>query len=82
MTFSADGPLPIAWIQCIQKLRHHTMERHQNTHGVAYQTARTDLLGLVDKGIMRKVKKGKVFYFILEDDARNRLLTNERPERS
>ena len=38
---------------------------HKNYHGVAYQTARTDLLQLADANIMDKIKVGKEFYFSL-----------------
>ncbi|MBI5214042.1 MAG: Fic family protein, partial [Nitrospirae bacterium] len=40
-----------------------TIETHANVHGVTYQTARTDLLGLRDMGILEMRKEGKKFIF-------------------
>jgi len=42
----------------------YTIESHRRSHNVVYQTARTDLLSLVDKNLLlqRKVGKGYVFY--------------------
>lgn len=40
-----------------------TIQGHQNITGVAYQTARTDLLDLVAKGLLVQVKRGKQFVF-------------------
>ena len=40
-----------------------TIESHQNSHRVAYQTARTDLLDLADRGLMVKRKVGKTWVF-------------------
>lgn len=39
------------------------VERHRNRHGVAYETARSDLFGLVDAGALRKLKRGNKFLF-------------------
>jgi Fic family protein len=36
----------------------------QRMYGVVYQTARTDLFDLANKGFLKKIKKGKAFYFI------------------
>ena len=48
-------------------LRHrqqrYTIEEHKNSHGVVYQTARTDLLNLVERGVMESRKVGKTWYF-------------------
>jgi Fic family protein len=48
-------------------LRHgqqrYTIEEHKNSHGVAYQTARTDLLDLVERGVMESRKVGKTWHF-------------------
>jgi len=40
-----------------------TIEVHSNVHGVTYQTARTDLLGLKDMGLLDMRKEGKKFVF-------------------
>ena len=42
----------------------YSIEHHRNTHGIAYQTARTDLLNLVKKGFFEQIHQGKVFYFV------------------
>jgi Fic family protein len=48
-------------------LRHpdaqYDIRQHQSKYDVVYQTARTDLLGLVEKGLLRKRKSGRRFYF-------------------
>lgn len=48
-------------------LRHpqyqYTIEAHQSSHGVAYQTARTDLLDMEHKGLLRSSKLHKKFIF-------------------
>ena len=41
----------------------YTIETHSNVHGVTYQTARTDLLGLKDMGLLEMRKEGKKFIF-------------------
>ena len=50
-------------------LRHdsfiYTIASHKNSHQVAYQSARTDLLTLAQKGYLEKVKSGKKFHFII-----------------
>lgn len=43
----------------------YSILQHQNFHGVAYQTARTDLLKLAAANIMDKIKIGHEFYFSL-----------------
>lgn len=40
-----------------------TIETHSNVHGVTYQTARTDLLGLKEMGLLEMRKEGKKFIF-------------------
>lgn len=40
-----------------------TIKIHQNINAVSYQTARTDLLELVEKGWFKSFPKGKTFYF-------------------
>lgn len=51
-------------------LQHHghlySIQNHKNLHQITYQTARTDLLGLAQKGFLNKIKDGKKFYFTLD----------------
>lgn len=41
-----------------------TISKHQNSQGISYQTARTDLIELENKGLLKKVQKGKSTYYI------------------
>jgi Fic family protein len=41
----------------------YTIESHRNSHGIAYPTARGDLLKLVDFGLLSKRKVSKAFAF-------------------
>ena len=50
-----------------------TIEAHANVHGVTYQTARTDLLGLRDMGLLEMRKEGKKFVFKPPPDLAGRL---------
>lgn len=51
----------------------YKIDRHQSSHHVTYQTARTDLLDLVDLGLLTKSKAGRAFIFIAPEDLRARL---------
>jgi Fic family protein len=51
----------------------YTIEAHSTSHRVAYQTARTDLLALAAKGLLKKRKVGKAFYFTVPSDLSARL---------
>lgn len=44
-----------------------TIREISETHGVVYQTARTDLLGLAEQGYIRKEKRGREFMFIFNE---------------
>lgn len=48
-------------------LRHphhrYTIEGHKRSHNVVYQTARTDLLDLKNRGVLSAWKVGKIWYF-------------------
>ena len=48
-------------------LRHpdhrYTIRSHRTSHNVVYQTARTDLLDLAERGLLTAVKIGKTWYF-------------------
>ncbi len=51
----------------------YTYESHRISHGVVYQTARTDLLGLEEKGFLSKTKRGRTFVFRAPADLADRL---------
>ncbi|MGE0547642.1 MAG: Fic family protein [Kofleriaceae bacterium] len=62
----------------LSHLLHHpgsrfTIEAHQSSHRVVYQTARTDLLGLVEHGFLEQTKIGKRMYFSGVRDLAKRL---------
>ncbi|MEX1026434.1 MAG: Fic family protein [Candidatus Paceibacterota bacterium] len=46
----------------------YTIESHKNSHGVTYQTARTDLLSLADEGLLNKQTRGRTFVFVPAKD--------------
>lgn len=50
-----------------------TIESHQNSHRVVYQTARTDLLALVAGGFLEQKKIGRAFVFMPVRDLDRRL---------
>ncbi len=58
-------------------LRHpgmrYTIESHQTSHKVAYQTARTDLLDLARRGLLDQMKFGRAFVFGAPEDLSERL---------
>lgn len=58
-------------------LRHpdaeYTIRSHQTSHGVVYQTARTDLLELADRELLEKRKVGRRLCFIPPGDLADRL---------
>jgi Fic family protein len=43
--------------------QHFTIEYHRNSHNVVYETARSDMLDLVERGLMQKRKVGKMWVF-------------------
>lgn len=51
----------------------YTIESHRRSHNVAYQTARTDLLDLAERGLIRMWKRGKSYHFAAMADLRDRL---------
>lgn len=51
----------------------YLIESHQRTHGITYQTARTDLLKLVNTGLLHKQKIGKAFVFVAPSDLSERI---------
>ncbi len=59
-------------------LRHpqqlYTIESHRVSHNVAYQTARTDLLDLAERGLLEAGKVGREWQFRPSDNLENRLV--------
>jgi Fic family protein len=53
--------------------RRYTIKEHQHMHGVVYQTARTDLLDLANRGVLELKKKGKELVFRVPSDIGERL---------
>jgi len=51
----------------------YPIEAHQRTHGVVYQTARADLLQLVELGLLEKIKEGRAFLFVAPGDLATRI---------
>jgi Fic family protein len=51
----------------------YTIEIHARVHGVTYQTARTDLLGLKDMGLLVMQKVGRKFVFMPVPDVSEKL---------
>jgi Fic family protein len=58
-------------------LRHpgfqYTIESHRMSHNVVYETARTDLLDLQQRGLLRARKIGRTWYFTPREDLEKRL---------
>lgn len=54
-----------------------TIEAHQTANRVVYQTARTDLLGLVQRGFLEQGKAGKKLYFTPVRDLSRRLSSSK-----
>jgi Fic family protein len=50
-----------------------TIAVHQGAHAIAYDTARSDLLGLVKARLMRQHKRGKAYVFVARPDLSTRL---------
>ncbi|MEZ4365563.1 MAG: Fic family protein [Kofleriaceae bacterium] len=50
-----------------------TIEAHRTSHRVAYQTARTDLLALADRGRLTQGKQGAKLVFVATPDLERRL---------
>ena len=51
----------------------YTIESHRKSHDTVYQTARTDLLGLRDAGVLRQKKAGRKMVFTVPPDLAERL---------
>jgi Fic family protein len=61
----------------LHALRHpgevYSIAEHQHSHQVTYQTARSDLLALVDEGLMRLEKRRRAFLFSPVADLEKRM---------
>jgi Fic family protein len=51
----------------------YTVESHRASHAVAYATARSDLLALVDMDLLHEAKQGNRWVFTVPDDLHGRL---------
>ena len=52
---------------------HYTIKSHLNTHRVVYQTARTDLLDLAEKGLLEHRRIGKQLVFTAANNLTERV---------
>jgi Fic family protein len=57
---------------------HFTIKQIMQMHSVVYQTARSDLLYLTERGYLIKEERGKEFHFIFNEKSE---LWKEKPER-
>jgi Fic family protein len=53
----------------------YTIDGHRESQGVVYETARTDLLSLAKRGLLRRVRLGKTWFFEAEPGLESRLAT-------
>ena len=51
----------------------YRVDAHQRSHAVVYQTARADLLGLANLGLLGKVKQGQAYVFYAPEDLQQRI---------
>jgi Fic family protein len=51
----------------------YTFRSHQRSHGVSYQTARTDLLALQEFGLLDAIRAGRAYQFESPADLRRRI---------
>ena len=56
-----------------KSLARYTVESHRISHGVSYETARSDLLRLTELGLLEQRKSGKAHVFVPAHDLRKRL---------
>lgn len=54
-----------------------TIESHRRSHNVVYQTARSDLLSLVQQGYLQKRTRGRTYIFRAPHDIATRLRDND-----
>jgi Uncharacterized conserved protein len=55
----------------------YTVDSHKRSHGVSYESARSDLLSLARSNILLKSKAGRAFAFDVPADLRKRLTNRE-----
>ena len=53
----------------------YTIESHRVSNNVVYQTARTDLVDLAERGLLNQRKQGKVLFFVPAEDLEQKLKT-------
>jgi Fic family protein len=51
----------------------YAIESHKNSHKIAYETARTDLLDLRDRGVLEMMKRGRQMLFLPPKDLEKRI---------
>ncbi len=51
----------------------YTYQSHRDSHGISRQTARTDILGLFDLGLLEQKREGRQIYFMPMKDLEKRL---------
>ena len=51
----------------------YDIRSHQMSHGITYQTARTDLLSMEELGLLEKFKRGKAYVFQSPQDINGRI---------
>lgn len=59
----------------------YSVESHRHSHNVSYETARSDLLDLVSRGIVELSKRGRAFSFSPSVDLKTRLSGVKKTER-
>ena len=72
---SALNHRQVALIQHVLKHQfdEYTVKSHMRSHGVTYETARSDLLYLADTGLLEKTMRGRAFIFRAAENIRDRL---------
>ncbi|WP_420455583.1 Fic family protein [Rubrivirga sp.] len=73
-----DAGLNARQIALLRHALHHpdavyTFASHQTSHGVVYQTARTDLLALADRGLLTAGRTGRKYVFRVPPDLSERV---------
>jgi Fic family protein len=57
----------------------YTIESHRTSHGISYETARSDLLALERLGLLEKRKRGRAFHFLVPVDLHHRVGAGKIP---